>query len=143
MVRRLLVGICEPKHERFGVRTAEERGCRLARHSQTPGPGMIEAGDLVEHRLDPDSVVPFDSGDRAGEIRAGNRSRGGRGRIEAELRDQTDVRLTQVGIDLRRKEVVDIGARPVGRLVRGGVTVDDVVGGMRVRREDSARRVGA
>ena len=71
--------------------------------------------------------------------------------MKAERRDQVDVGGAEIGIDLGREEIVDIGARPVDDRVLGVMTVDDIVGRMLVRpsgtqsvlMDDAKDRVGA
>jgi len=52
--------------------------------------------------------------------------------MEAERRDQLNVGGAEVGVDFGCEEVVDIGARAVGRFAVGVIAVDDVVGRMLV-----------
>ncbi len=101
---------------------------------------MIESVDLIEDRLHLDAVVVFDTVDRRGEVAAasGTRTggigeRGRRSRAQAKRGDQPHIVGAQVGIDLGREEVVDIGARCIGRLGIGIVAVDDVIGRMLIR----------
>jgi hypothetical protein len=95
--------------------------------------GVVEAVDLVESRPHFETVVKLDGIDRAGKVAAARRRIGHRRKMEAEESvGQCDIGVAQIRIDLGRKKVVDVGARPIGGLGGRVVAVDDVIGGMLV-----------
>jgi hypothetical protein len=98
---------------------------------------MITAVDLIEDRLDIDSVIELDPVDRGCEVSArragaGREERIRRGRVQAERGEQRDIGGAEIRIDFGREKVVDIGARPTGRPGVRVVAVHDVIGAVLV-----------